>query len=340
MTIFNLLAGYPNPSAIASYNVSSSATSVNEGSSVTFYISTNGFVDGTVLYWTNNGTSASNRFEDNTNSGSFTLTDNFASVTRTLLLNKFNDGSTNIVFNVRPFSTSGPIVATKTVTINDTSNTYDGLTLVYDFTSNNATAAFFGVTITGNAGGAGSISGGTGGTYSITNTNGNANGINGGNGYGSGGFGGNGTRGGSIGGGYNTGSNDISSSPSLYYAVGQAGYAGDSTFGSGGVGGANYGNAPGNGSFAGGGGGGGAYVGGGYGVGGNAAIILYYVTNNYSYYQVINQSAGDGSFTFANSTRLVKIWAIGKGGNGNPGPGGANSGAGGGGAGCAYCTFT
>jgi len=208
------------------------------------------------------------------------------------------------------------------------------LTLTYTI-SGNSSATFNGVTITGNAGGNGGYGGGGGGGYSITNDNRTGGGANGGNGYGTGGFGGNGTRGGSIGGGYNSGSNDVSG---LYAAVTLAGYTGDSSFGSGGRGGANfnYDSLPG--SFAGGGGGGGAYIG-GYStgsVGGSGAIVILYNAGGTNYCTVKTSS---GSFLVPKGTIYLKMWAIGTGGQGGYGGGGGNSGAGGGGAGVAYCEF-
>jgi hypothetical protein len=211
---------------------------------------------------------------------------------------------------------------------------FSNLTVTYTI-SGNSSATFNNVTVTGNAGGAGSISGGSGGTYSITNNNGTGGGATGGNGWGTGGFGGNGTSGGAIGNGYGNPaySNDIGG---LYAAVTLAGYTGNSSFGAGGIGGANYGNAPAPGAFSGGGGGGGAYVGGGYGTGGDGSIVIQYKVGGTNYCTVRTSS---GSFTIPKGTLYLKMWAIGKGGDGNPGPGGANSGAGGGAGGVSYCEF-
>ena len=186
---------------------------------------------------------------------------------------------------------------------------FGGTIVTYNFTSNNSTAVFSGITLSGLAGGAGSGpgggAGGTAGSYTITGT-----------GYISGGVAGNvGTAGGSAS-NSRTGAS-IGTDTELVAIASAQGY---SSFGAGGSG-AQVNGFPITGyagAFAGGGGGSGATDSGGAqpagGAGGNAGIVIKYISAGTSYYQVINQSGGSGSFTFPNPTAYVKIWAIGKGG--------------------------
>lgn len=218
-----------------------------------------------------------------------------------------------------------------------------GLTMTYNFTSNNATAVFDGVTLIGNCpGGEGAIVR-AGGTYSVSSTNRRNGGIVGGDG-GTNPSGGNSGAGGSIGG--IAGITGTSQTPVLADGLGTAltgigGYT-LTNFGRGG-GGNNANNGvqggPGQ-NYGGGGGGGGSQFGvyfyqGGAGAGG--AIVFQYTSNGLPYYRIAPQSAGAGSYTFPGLTTFVKIWAIGAGSTGFANVNGA---FGGGAGGTAWCEFT
>ena len=100
------------------YAVAESSSSVEEGSSVMFTVTTTNVDDGTVLYWTTTGTSNSADFSDNTTSGTVTITSGTASITRTLLLDLLSEVPETMTLQLRTGSISGPIVATSgTVTI-------------------------------------------------------------------------------------------------------------------------------------------------------------------------------------------------------------------------------
>lgn len=106
----------------AVYAVSENTTSVNEGSSVTFTVTTVNVADGTTLYWTTSGTAGATDFSDDAASGSFTVTSNTGSIVRTIKSDLSTEGSETFTLSVRTGSISGTIVATSnTVTINDTS---------------------------------------------------------------------------------------------------------------------------------------------------------------------------------------------------------------------------
>jgi hypothetical protein len=104
------------------YSVSASSSSINEGTTVTYTITTQYVLDGTVLYWTTSGTTVAADFTDGLTSGSVTMTDGTATVTRTLASDITTEGAETIVFELRTVSTSGTIVAsTPSGTVNDTS---------------------------------------------------------------------------------------------------------------------------------------------------------------------------------------------------------------------------
>jgi hypothetical protein len=111
--------------AAPTYSVSPTTTSITEGSSVTFNVTTTNIPNGTTLYWTNSGTTTGADFSGGANSGSFTVTSNAGSVSRTTINSFVLSGTKTIIFNVRTGSTSGPIVATATtVNVTDAAPTY------------------------------------------------------------------------------------------------------------------------------------------------------------------------------------------------------------------------
>jgi hypothetical protein len=135
------------------YAVSPSAASVNEGSAITFTISTTNLPDNTTLYWTNSGTTVAADFTQGVVSGSVTIVSNSATVTLNLTNDVTSEGSETIVLQVRTGSTSGTVVATSSsVTVNDTSQ---GFTAEY--------------LIVGGGGGAGGNGGGGGGAGGLNN---------------------------------------------------------------------------------------------------------------------------------------------------------------------------
>jgi hypothetical protein len=109
----------------AGYSVGLSATSINEGSSVTCTLTTTGVADGTVLYWTTGtvtGTINGADFSDSATSGSFTITSNSGSFSRTLTNDVTTEGTEAFNLQIHTGSTAGPVVATSgTITVADTS---------------------------------------------------------------------------------------------------------------------------------------------------------------------------------------------------------------------------
>ena len=104
------------------YSISPSTTNVNEGGTVTYTVTTSGIANGTVLYWTNSGTTTGADFSGGANSGSVTINSNTGTIVRTLANDGITEGTQTIILNLRTGSIAGPIVATAaTVTVNDTS---------------------------------------------------------------------------------------------------------------------------------------------------------------------------------------------------------------------------
>jgi hypothetical protein len=111
--------------SIPTYTVTPNITTVNEGSSVTFTVNTQGVANGTTLFWTTTGTNiTSSDFTDGVTSGSFTINSNTGSVVRTLTNDKLTEGAESFALQIRTVSTSGTVVATSSnVSISDTSTT-------------------------------------------------------------------------------------------------------------------------------------------------------------------------------------------------------------------------
>ena len=109
------------------YSVSPSTASINEGSSVTFTVTTANVPNATTLYWSLNTVSGTINTSDFTGAavtGSFSITSNTGSVVLALANDTTTEGSESFQLQVRTGSTSGTIVATSsTVTIGDTSLT-------------------------------------------------------------------------------------------------------------------------------------------------------------------------------------------------------------------------
>ena len=104
------------------YDISPNVTSVNEGQSVTWTITTSNIPSNTTLYYTNAGTTNGSDFTDGVNQGSIQLTNNTATLTKTLVNDFSTEGDETIILQLRTDSTSGTIVKTSTtVTAKDTS---------------------------------------------------------------------------------------------------------------------------------------------------------------------------------------------------------------------------
>jgi hypothetical protein len=110
---------------VPTYSVVPSTTSVNEGSTVTFTVTTSSVPNSTILYWAIlpiSGTLSASDFTDATISGSFTVNSNTGTITRTLAGDRSTESLESFQIEIRRSSTTGTVIATsETVYINDTS---------------------------------------------------------------------------------------------------------------------------------------------------------------------------------------------------------------------------
>ena len=107
-------------------NVTESATSVNEGGSVTFTISGSNIPDGTYYYtiYEEEGTVASTDFNPANLNGSFSVSNNNGSITITIAEDITSEGPDQFKIQIRTGSISGTVIAeSNAITINDTSRT-------------------------------------------------------------------------------------------------------------------------------------------------------------------------------------------------------------------------
>lgn len=106
-----------------SFSVTPSSGSFNEGSSVTWNVSTTNINNGTTLYYSYAGTPANSNDISSSLTGSFTINSNSGSFTTTARNDFTTEGSETLTAYVRIGSTGGTVAAQNTVTINDTSVT-------------------------------------------------------------------------------------------------------------------------------------------------------------------------------------------------------------------------
>jgi len=103
------------------YSISEDVTSINEGQTVTFTITTTNFPDGD-LYWSTNGGVNASDFDENITSGSISISSNSGSFSLTASEDTTTEGSESFTVDLKTGSTSGTTVdSTNSITINDTS---------------------------------------------------------------------------------------------------------------------------------------------------------------------------------------------------------------------------
>lgn len=105
-----------------SYQVSVSATTINEGEVITYTVQTRNVLNGTILYWTNSGTTGNLDFAGNLSYGSFTVDGGQGVFNILALPDQITEGTETVNVAIRTGGITGNIVATATsVTILDTS---------------------------------------------------------------------------------------------------------------------------------------------------------------------------------------------------------------------------
>ena len=156
LLINNVYAPPPASGGTPTYSVSASTSSVVEGASVSFTVTTTN-VGSATLYWTNAGTTTGTDFSDGQNSGSISVVSNSGYFSRTLVNDGISDSGETVVIQIRTGSTSGTVVATaSTVSVTDsggggtgsiTSMSVGSPTTVMDFRTNGAHGFIGGGTI-------------------------------------------------------------------------------------------------------------------------------------------------------------------------------------------------
>lgn len=120
LELINIGGGLYQSSSAPGYTMNQSTTSLNEGETVTFTITTTNVQDNTTVFYNTTGTVEASDFTDGVLSGAITITNNSASFTKTLV-NDFTVGEGAENFTIT-LSESGSIVATgNQIAVADTS---------------------------------------------------------------------------------------------------------------------------------------------------------------------------------------------------------------------------
>jgi hypothetical protein len=122
---FNRSAVVPAPAAAtqATFSIAPNVTTLFEGGTVTYTITTTDVPNGTVVYWDNVGTVSATDFTDDRNDGEIVINSGTGSFTRTLRsTDRVGEGSETIVMNLRfrpGFVGGGAVATAATVTLRD-----------------------------------------------------------------------------------------------------------------------------------------------------------------------------------------------------------------------------
>lgn len=116
-----LANGFPRLTTSVTYSVDSATYSITpdrvffyEGQTVTYQITTTNVPNGTTLYWVNSGTTSADDFTDNQMSGTITINNNSASLTRSATTNEgslTSNVAETIILTLRSGSINGPTLA-------------------------------------------------------------------------------------------------------------------------------------------------------------------------------------------------------------------------------------
>ena len=116
------------------YAIAPSATTVNEGVTITFTITTTNIANGTTVYWDTTGGVNAADFTDNAVSGNINVNNNTATFTRTLVNDlSLNQTEGTETFQIRVSDGTDIVATSPTITVNDTS--YAGYTVTTSSTT-------------------------------------------------------------------------------------------------------------------------------------------------------------------------------------------------------------
>jgi len=111
-------------SNVITYTLTPDVSTTNEGTTITYNIVTTNLPNGSVVYWTNSGSTRAADFVDGVNTGSVTINNNTASFTRAISNDALTEGPESVQIVLRTGNTAGPIVTSSSaVAVNDTSLT-------------------------------------------------------------------------------------------------------------------------------------------------------------------------------------------------------------------------
>mgnify|MGYP000517786245 CR=1 FL=1 len=110
--------------SVPTYSLTKNVTSVNEGGTITYTVTTTSVPPNTYLYWINYGSTVAADFTSNTNQGSVLIYNNTGTFTRTLTNDQTTEGpETDYIFLYLDSEYASILTYTGEVTVNDTSTT-------------------------------------------------------------------------------------------------------------------------------------------------------------------------------------------------------------------------
>jgi hypothetical protein len=117
----------------STFAVESDVTSINEGGTVTYTITTTNVTDGTIIKWLNTGSTVAADFTGAENQGTITINNNTTTLELTAKNDLLTEGAENIKLQLKPNTSEDVVLASADpVIVNDTSltpPTYDTLTV-------------------------------------------------------------------------------------------------------------------------------------------------------------------------------------------------------------------
>jgi hypothetical protein len=154
--LYKLEESWPISASVYNY-----PTEVNEGETITFNLTLNGYPDGT-YYYTLQGSVSTADLSPASLSGSFVVTNSVGSFSLTLVEDALTEGTETFVVSIRTTSISGQIIAvTDTITVLDTSSQLSGTVTASTTSINEGQSVTFDVSVSDNF---------TGTLYFSTNT--------------------------------------------------------------------------------------------------------------------------------------------------------------------------
>jgi len=116
------------------YSITPSVLTTDEGTTITYAITTTNVDTGTILYWTNTGSTRASDFVDGVNNGSVTIdASGTATIVRAISNDLLTEGPETVLLNLHLNSIVGPIVkSSNSINVNDTSLT----PIIYTLTPN------------------------------------------------------------------------------------------------------------------------------------------------------------------------------------------------------------